>query len=141
MTFLGEKKLANFRKSRTEGPQKHENSKTYQDRPGMSEAHLALIRKMPCTVCPKMPGGEAHHLKDTPDKDRGMGVRSTDKWAVPLCHEHHIHGVERAGTKNEHAWFKERGIENVVVLASDLWKITGNLPQMVKVLMAHRGHK
>lgn len=139
MTFLGEKKLANFRKSRTEGPQKHENSKTYQDRPGMSEAHCALIRKLPCAICLRIPGGEIHHLKSIPGT-RGAGIRAEDKYGVPLCRtDHDI--IERAGTRNEMAKFKDCGIENVHVLAADLWKITGNLPQMVKVLMAHRGHK
>lgn len=139
MGYLGEKRLANFRKVRTEGPTKHKNSEAYKDRPGMSEAHLALVRKMPCAICLRTPGGDPHHLKSVPGT-RGAGIRAEDKWSVPLCRtDHEI--IERAGTRNEVAKFKECGIDNVHLLAADLWKITGDLPKMIKVLMAHRSHK
>ena len=140
MTFLGEKKLANFRKARETGEVKpHKNSEKYKERPGMSEDHLALIRRMPCCVTLAMPGGEAHHLKQGTG-ERGMGQRSTDKWAVPMAHNPHME-VENAGSRNETAWFKAHGIDDVQLLARDLWNVTGNLPQMIKVMMAHRGHK
>lgn len=70
-----------------------------------------------------------------------MGLRSTDKWTVPLCNEHHIHGVERVGSKNEHAYFKQHGIENVVLLANDLWKSSGNKARMTAVVIAHKTHR
>lgn len=106
-------------------------------RPGMSEAHLALIRKMPCAVSLKLPA-EAHHLKGT--GERGMGLRSTDRWAVPLSHDLHM-DLERAGSRNEVRWFQERGIEDPHELAVALWNNTGDLGRMIKVLMAHRGTK
>lgn len=139
MSYLGSKVFGNFKKSRTEGPQVHKNSESYKERPGMSDAHCALIRKLPCAVCLRTPGGEIHHLKSVPGT-RGAQIRAEDKWGVPLCRtDHDI--IERAGTRNEMARFKDCGIENVHLLASDLWKNTGDLPKMVKVLMAHRGHK
>lgn len=107
-------------------------------RPGMSEDHLALIRKLPCCVCLRTPCGEAHHLKNTPDKERGIGLRSSDKWAVPTCHEHHVHGVELAGTRNELSWFKARGVD-ALSLAQALWHSTGDLPKMVAIVLEHHG--
>lgn len=110
------------------------------ERPGMSPDHLALVRKLPCCVCFKTPGGEPHHIKDQPDKERGMGLKSTDRWTVPLCHEHHIHGVELAGTRNELKWFKERGVD-ALTLAQALWKSTGDLPKMTAIVIANIGKK
>lgn len=106
------------------------------ERPGMSPEHLALVRKLPCCVCFKTPGGEPHHLKDTPEKERGMGLRSSDQWSVPMCHDDHIHGVELAGTRNELKWFKDRGVD-ALSLAQALWKSTGDLPKMTRIVIAN----
>lgn len=122
---------------RQRSPRKRKNSDWRKQRPGMDEDHLQLIRKLPCTVCPIYPAGTAHHLKATGTNERGTGVRSTDRWAVPLCVEHHDE-IERQGTRNELAWFKSHGID-ALDLATALWINTGDLGQMIKVLMAHRG--
>ena len=132
MTYLGEKRLANFRNRSTS--HKRKNSERYKDRPGMSEAHLALIRQLPCCITGKRPGGEVHHLKDGTG-ERGMGLRSTDKWGVPLCHHVHM-DVEAAGTRNERAWFLARGIDPIV-LAKDLWGASGDLEKMIKIVESH----
>ena len=97
------------------GPRaKAQNSSWREDRDGMSETHLALIRKLPCCVCRRTP--------------------------VPLClHDHE--SVERAGARNEIRWFKERGVEDVVWLASALWKATGNLPAMTRIVITHQDAK
>lgn len=104
----------------------------------MSETHLALIRKLPCCVCRRTPAGTVHHLKTT--GERGLAVRSSDKWGVPMCMADHD-AVERAGARNELRWFKERGVDDVVWLASALWKATGNLPAMVKIVITHQDAK
>ena len=127
-----ERVLGNFRKRGAKKP--HKNSQTYKDRPGMSEAHLALIRKLPCCISGKMPGGEAHHLKSGTG-ERGMGLRSTDRWAVPMAHDPHME-VERIGSRNELTWFQAHGIDPVV-LAQDLWAATGDLPKMTRIVIAH----
>ncbi len=139
MTYFGPKVLGNFRKAREEGPKPHKNSEKHKDRPGMSESHLALIRKMPCARCLRVPASEAHHLKSIPGT-RGAGLRAPDKFAVPLCRQHHEE-IERAGTRNEMSMMAASGVANVHVLASDLWNASGDLPKMVKILLAHRGHK
>lgn len=105
-------------------------------RPGMSEKHLECIRQMPCCVTLRVPAGECHHLKGT--GERGMGLRSTDRWAVPLSHDKHME-LERIGSRNEVRWFQEHGIEDPHELAAALWANTGDLPRMIAVLMAHRG--
>lgn len=125
------KVLGNFK---NRGPkEKHKNSRWREDRDGMSPTHLDLIRKLPCCIT-KGHGGEAHHLKSGTG-ERGMSVRSSDKWAVPLEHNTHME-VEAAGTKNERTWFLERGIDPHE-LARALWSNTGNLEAMRKVLETH----
>lgn len=114
--------LPNFKRSRA-------------DREGNSKAHAALIRKLPCCVCPTTPGGQIHHLKAT--GLRGAGMRSPDKCGVPMCAQCHLEGVERAGSKNEIAWFQKRGIE-ALDLAAALWAATGDLPRMTAIVIEHK---
>jgi hypothetical protein len=127
------KVLGNFKARGLKKP-KHKNSTWREDREGMDEKHLTLIRQLPCVHCLKVPAGEAHHLKCT--GERGMAVRSTDRWTVPLCRIHHDE-VERTGARKEVAWFAEIGIDPLE-LAQDLWSGTGDLPKMVRILTAHR---
>lgn len=125
-------RYGNFKKPKT--PKRKANSKRVKQRAGMSPAHLECIRKLPCCVSRRMPGGEAHHLK-AGTRERGMGLRSTDKWALPMSPDKHGE-VERVGTRNELAWFRERGID-AHALAAALWANTGNVPRMIAVLKAH----
>lgn len=106
-------------------------------RPGMSEAHLALVRRLPCCVSGVTPAGEAHHLKQGTG-ERGAGMRSTDRWAVPLSHERHME-LERLGSRNEWAWFRANGIADPLELAAALWSNTGDLERMAKIVRAHMG--
>lgn len=131
------KVLGNFKKPMAE--RGHQNSDWRETRPGMDPDHLALIRKLPCCVpgCTLNPGGEAHHLKDTGAKERGMGLRSTDRWTIPLCHEHHIYGVEKVGAQREIKWFADRGIQSLE-LATALWNVRGNVKAMVAIVMANK---
>jgi len=123
----------NFKKPKT--PKRMTNSKRAQKRAGMSADHLACIRKLPCCVSLKTPAGECHHLKGT--GERGIGLRSTDRWGLPLSHELHM-DLERAGSRNEVRWFREHGIENPHALAAALWANTGDLGKMIAVIIAHR---
>lgn len=129
-----DKVLANFRQPYA--PKAPASQGWRKQRPGMSEAHLALIRKLPCTVCHVRPS-DAHHLKCGPArKERGVALKATDRWAVPACRFHHD-DLERIGSRNEAAWFDSRGV-NAVELANALWQATGNLPRMALVLIAHK---
>lgn len=118
---------------------KRKNSKWRDERDGMDEGHLVNIRKLPCVVCLRVPGGEAHHLKHATG-ERGMSVRSTDKWTVPLCRVHHDE-VERAGTRNEAKYFAENAGCDPLELATALWSNKGDAGRMTKVVLAQRGLK
>lgn len=125
--------LANFRARGAKKP--HKNSERYKKRPGMSEKHLVLVRSCPCAACGRMPAGTVHHLKSGTG-ERGAGLRSTDKWGVPLCMMHHEE-VERAGTKQEVATFSQWSIDPHQ-LAQGLWAAKGDLKRMMRVVLAHR---
>lgn len=127
------KQLANFRQI---VKPRHKNSRWREDRDGMDEGHLSAVRQLPCTVCLRVPAGEAHHLKSATG-ERGMSVRSTDKWTVPMCRVHHDE-VERAGTRNEARYFKENAGCDPLELATALWSNTGDVARMTKVLLANR---
>lgn len=105
-------------------------------RPGNSEAHLEALRKCPCIVTLKTPAGEVHHLKQGTG-ERGAGMRSSDRWGVPLSRTPHEQ-VERVGSRNEEKWFREHGIESVIDLAAALWAASPDVAKMTKIILAHR---
>jgi hypothetical protein len=107
-----------------------------EKREGMSKAHIALIKQLPCCITGKRPV-DPHHLKEGLAHERGIGRKATDRWAVPLCREKHEE-VERIGSRNEWAWFKKHGIEDPLELAAALWRNTGDLDRMLRVIEAHR---
>ena len=137
MSYLGDKVLGNFKPSRT-ARQKAKASKSSEkraDRPGNSEEHLAALRKCPCVVTLRVPAGEVHHLKQT--GERGAGMRSSDKWGVPLSHAVHME-LEREGSRNERRWFEKHGIEAPLDLAAALWNASPDVAAMTKIIIAHR---
>lgn len=115
---------------------KHKTRDKRADRDGNSEAHLANLRKCRCCIpgCRKR-GETVHHLKAT--GQRGGGLRSPDRYGLPMCAEHHLFGVERAGSRNELDWFAKHGIE-ALELASSLWHARGSLDAMQRIVLAHR---
>ena len=131
--------LANFKPSR-EKRQKEKNRDKRKDRPGNSDDHLALVRKLPCCLhgCSILPAGTAHHIKAT--GLRGGATRSPDRYAIPLCWDHHINGVERQGSKNELSWLSNRGVE-ALDLAAALWMARGDFEKMRKIVLEHKRGK
>ena len=124
----------NFKRPRKDRVHKQSNAR--EERPGMSAAHCTAIRSLPCAACFKMPCGEIHHLKKDTGQ-RGMGLRATDRFGVPLCRVHHEE-IERAGTKNEAAVFSSWGIADVQELAAGLWAASPDASKMLAVLIANR---
>jgi hypothetical protein len=107
-------------------------------REGNSEEHLAAIRKLPCLVTGKTPCGQVHHLKSNEaGKERGAGMRATDKWGVPLSFEAHILGVETRGSREEINWFKAQGVDNVHAVAKALWEASPDFDSMYRVILEH----
>lgn len=135
MTYFGDRKIGNFKPTVTERI-KAKRVDTREDRDGNDNAHLAALRKCPCIVTGKMPAGEVHHLKGT--GERGMGMRSSDRWGVPLSHVPHME-LERVGSRNEMKWFQERGIAAPLDLATALWNASPDIETMTKIIKAHRG--
>lgn len=107
-------------------------------RPGMSALHLVNVRSLACSVCPVRERIEAHHLKSGPAaRERGLGLKATDRWAVPLCWAHHLELERVTGSKGERAWFARWGID-CHELAQGLWNARGDQARMDFVLRAHQ---
>jgi hypothetical protein len=104
--------------------------------PGNSEKHLAALRLLPCCIpgCTVV-GSEVHHLKS--GGHRGAGMKAPDRLGVPLCHEHHINGVERVGAKNELSWFAKFGVEPLE-LAAALWMVSPDKASMARIVLVHK---
>jgi hypothetical protein len=80
-----------------------------------SKEHLRFVASQPCLICGRTPS-HAHHVRYT--QSRGVGLKVSDEFAVPLCaiHHHHIHT-----TGNERQWWEERNIDPLKV-AQALWQ-------------------
>jgi hypothetical protein len=66
-------------------------------------------------------------------------MKATHKWGLPLSYEPHILGVERVPTSKEHAWFRDNGVQEPYELAAALYRETGDLERMTKIVQAHMG--
>lgn len=131
MSYLGKTVIGNFKPS--VNPNKPKEDKRAK-REGNSERHLKLIRQLSCCVSGRTPV-DPHHLKIR--SERGMGMRSTDQWAVPLHRDLHM-DVEKFASTKELAWFRAHGIENPYELAQALWKASPDLEAMKRIVEAHR---
>lgn len=132
-----ERIYGNFKTPRGYARPREVKDRARDRRPGMSAAHLDCIRSLPCCACGALPRSDPHHLKSGTG-ERGMGLRSTDRFTVPLCRAHH-EAVERIGSRNERRWFGGFGVD-APALADALWRASGNLDQMQKIVEAHRGN-
>jgi hypothetical protein len=134
-------RLANFRPDfKTDRPRRE---RARDRRAGMSSSHLARIRQLQCTVCYERRNLDAHHLKSGPARsERGIGLKATDRWAIPLCRIHHDE-VERLGSRREPGYFDDYGIEPHC-LADALWRQSSDrdheksIDNMLAVLHRHQ---
>ena len=135
--FLGQRPAPGSLLKKHSSPKKSKNSKWRDEREGMDREHVKNIRDLPCCVprCTTNRAGTIHHLKDIKE-ERGASVRSTDQHGLPMCPTHHEE-IERAGTKNETAWFEQRGIDPKG-LARALWNSRGNPKAMNKIILTHK---
>jgi len=128
--------IGNFKPSRA-ARNKAKNRNKRADRPGNSEAHLVCIRKLPCVCCGVLDErNDPHHLLSGTG-ERGMAIRSSDRWTVPVCRIHHdeLHAVTGKG---EARFFRSFGYASVIDLCAALWAVTGDLEKMRRVILAHR---
>lgn len=100
----------------------------------MDAEHLRNVRQLDCIACGKPAGSmlglemNAHHLLRT--GERGMGMRSPDKYAIPLHHSCHM---ELHHNGDEDGFLAERGIDGRAVAAA-LWAARGDLEAMRRVI-------
>ena len=101
-----------------------------QPRAGDSAQHLAIIRQMPCVRpgCGNV-GSDPHHLQRGVDSlPKGTGRTHVDRWAIPLCRDHHNGGF---GIGNDYVHF--RGNDEAVLIS---WGLDGR--QLAEALWATR---
>jgi hypothetical protein len=53
-------------------------------KPVKDEAYLRFIRRLFCLVC-----GQSHSIEACHTGPRGLGQKSSDRSALPLCRKHH----------------------------------------------------
>jgi hypothetical protein len=82
-----------------------------------SKEHLRFVAQQPCVICGRTPA-HAHHIRHA--QSRGLALKVSDEFTVPLCAIHHS---ENHATGDERRWWQERKIDPLIV-ARELWKAT-----------------
>ena len=78
------------------------------------KAHLKFVATQPCLICGRTPS-HAHHL--TFCQKRGLSLKVSDEFTVPLCELHHDE-LHRSG--GEKQWWDKRQIDPKRI-AQDFW--------------------
>jgi hypothetical protein len=89
-----------------------------------SKEHLRFVAQQPCLICGRSPT-HAHHIRFA--QSRGLGLKVSDEFTVPLCAIHH---GENHSTGDEKSWWQEHKIEPLAV-AERLWqesRLAGSAP-------------
>ena len=111
---------------------------------GSHPVYLALVRQCPCLHCGMDPAYEAAHLRmasGAHGKASGLGKKPDDRWALPLCPEHHRLANAAQHHRAEYLFWHELGI-NPLLTAERLWEKRGDLVAMRAVVftaIAERG--
>ena len=79
-----------------------------------SKEHLRFVASQPCLICGRTPA-HAHHIRYA--QARGLALKVSDEFTVPLCAIHHS---ENHSTGDERRWWAERKIDPLVI-AKSLW--------------------
>ena len=82
-----------------------------------SKEHLRFVAQQPCLICGRKPS-HAHHLRHA--QPRGLGLKVSDEFTVPLCATHHS---ENHQTGDEPRWWEQHRIDPIEV-ARDLWNVS-----------------
>ena len=90
-----------------------------------SKEHLRFVAQQPCLVCGRSPS-QAHHVRFA--QPRGLGLKVSDEFAVPLCAIHHM---QNHATGDERKWWQENKLDPLEV-AAKLWRESypTNLPNV-----------
>jgi Rad52/22 family double-strand break repair protein len=79
-----------------------------------SKEHLRFVAQQPCVICGRTPA-HAHHVRYA--QSRGLALKVSDEFTVPLCAVHHS---ENHATGDERRWWHERKIDPLAI-AQELW--------------------
>src|SRR5262249_56482142 len=79
-----------------------------------SREHLRFVAEQPCLICGRSPS-HAHHIRYA--QPRGLGLKVSDEFTVPLCAIHHS---ENHTTGEERRWWQEHNLDPLPV-ARPLW--------------------
>lgn len=97
------------------------------------EAYLSLIRQLPCTKCGKSPCDAAHVRKASAEHGKAPGImKPDDKWALPLCHEHHM----EQHSQGENEFWARLGIDPLALCLK--LKAAGSIEKMRAVLIVNK---
>ena len=77
--------------------------------------HLRYVASQPCVICGRSPS-HAHHVRYA--QRRGLGIKVSDVFTVPLCATHH---QQLHNTTKEREWWQARKIDPLMI-ASTLWR-------------------
>jgi DNA recombination protein Rad52 len=86
-----------------------------------SKEHLRFVAQQPCLICGRAPS-HAHHVRYA--QSRGLGLKVSDEFTVPLCAIHHS---QNHATGDERGWWEQHKIDPMEV-ARMLWK-EGRMPK------------
>lgn len=100
-----------------------------RQRDGMDRQHVANVGDCPCCICGSVSNIHAHHLLRT--GEHGMGIKSPDKYCIPLCVVHHRE-LHDAG--DEESYLMQHGVDGRG-LATSLWGVRGLLAKMIAVVL------
>ena len=112
-------------------------------REGNDPKHLAFVRKLFCVLCGARVNVQAHHLK-LGTGERGIGMKSTDRWAIPLCSApgrrlDRCHAmIEDVASVYEEQVCIQHGLPDPKHLALDIFANTGNLKYCARTILRHR---
>ncbi|MBM4073869.1 MAG: DUF968 domain-containing protein [Planctomycetes bacterium] len=98
-----------------------------QRREGESPKHRRNVAALGCVLCGR--AADPHHLMGL-DKGRGMGMRNTDRWAIPICRKHHD---EAHAAGDDEAYLAQHGVD-ARALASSLWASRDDVEGMRRVV-------
>ena len=108
-----------------------------QPKSGADRNYLALVRQCPCLHCGMIPSEAAHVRMASAayGKASGMGQKPADRWALPLCAEHHRLSRQAQHNRGEQQFWIDLGI-NPLLACANLYAQRGDLTAMQAVVIA-----
>ena len=94
-----------------------DHAATPKTRRRRDKRHRQYVAAQACVICGGQPS-DAHHLRFA--QPRGLGLKVSDEFTVPLCRTHH-RDLHRTG--NEMGWWAQFGIQPKT-LAYKLWTVS-----------------